>query len=76
MKNLIINDYVNNYLGTQELARKYNLHRTTIQKYLKSENVELRKRTSRIKVNNFYFSKYNRQRQQEYILHRTWTHPH
>jgi hypothetical protein len=61
MKNLIVNDYVNNYLGTQELACKYNLHRATIQRYLIGAGIQLRKRTSRIRVNNFYFSKYNKE---------------
>ena len=61
MKDLIINDYVNNYLGTQELAYKYKLHRATIQRYLIKKGIKLRKRTSRIRVNNFYFSKYNKE---------------
>jgi len=61
MREEIINDYVNNYLGTMVLAAKYNVSRMTIQRYLKAANVKLRKNTAKIKVNHFYFSKYNKE---------------
>ena len=60
MKEAIVNDYVNNYIGTMELSRKYGVSRTTIQRYLINSNVRLRKRTPKIKVNHFYFSEYNK----------------
>jgi DNA-binding transcriptional regulator WhiA len=58
MKENIINDYVNNYLGTMEIAHKYNIHRSTVQKYLINGGIKLRKKTPEIRVNHFYFSKY------------------
>lgn len=58
MKEQIINDYVNNFLSNAELSTKYSLHRCTIQRLLKKECVTLRKRTPRIKVDHFFFSKY------------------
>lgn len=61
MEKNIINDYVYNYLGTTELSVKYGVHRVTIQRILKRNNVKLRKKTSGIKVNNFYFNKYSKE---------------
>lgn len=58
MKENIINDYVNNFISTTELSKKYNLNRVTIQRYLKSANIELRKKTPKTNVNHFYFSEY------------------
>lgn len=55
----MINDYIYNYLGTMELALKYNVSRTTIQRYLINGGVKLRKRTPKIRVNHFFFSEYN-----------------
>lgn len=55
----MINDYIYNYLGTMELAFKYNVSRTTIQRYLINGGVKLRKRTPKIRVNHFFFSEYN-----------------
>lgn len=59
MKEEIINDYVNNYLGTMELAQKYNVNRITIQRCLIAANVKLRRITPKTKVNHFYFSNYS-----------------
>lgn len=59
MKDDIINDYVINYLGTMELAVKYNVNRITIQRYLIAAGVKLRRITPKTKVNHFYFSNYN-----------------
>ena len=61
MKKNIINDYVYNYLGTTELSVKYGIHRVTIQRILKRNDVKLRKKTSGIKVNNYYFHKYTKE---------------
>jgi len=55
----IINDYTYNYLGTNELARKYGLHRMTIQRRLKKANIKLRKKTPQYRVNHHFFSQYN-----------------
>lgn len=59
MENQIIDDYVNHYLGTMELSHKYNVNRTRIQRILIRNNIKLRRRTPRIKVNHFFFSEYN-----------------
>lgn len=58
IKEQIKNDYVNNFLSNYELSKKYGVHRTTIQKILKSEGILLRKKTPLIKVNHFFFSEY------------------
>jgi len=55
----IINDYVNNYLGTTELASKYGISRITVQRHLKKEGIKLRKKTPKIRANHFFFSEYN-----------------
>lgn len=55
----IVNDYVNNYIGTMELSKKYGVSRTTVQRHLIKNGVKLRKRTPKLRVNHFYFSEYN-----------------
>lgn len=59
LENLIIDDYLNNYIGVMGLSSKYNLHRTIIQRILLRCGVSLRKKTPRTKVNHFFFSEYN-----------------
>ena len=61
MKEEIIKDYVNNYLGTIELAHKYNVNRITIQRYLIAAGIKLRRITPKTKVNHYYFSNYNKE---------------
>lgn len=53
----IIADYLENF-GTTELAKKYDLHRTTIQRILKNYNIPLRKRTTIAKFNIHFFDTY------------------
>jgi DNA-binding transcriptional regulator WhiA len=59
IKTEIIRDYTENFIGTLDLAAKYNFHRTTIQKILKEAGIKLRKKTPQINVNHFFFSDYN-----------------
>jgi hypothetical protein len=59
MKEEIVNDYVNNFLGTMEIASKYDISRTKVQRYLIKANVKLRKRTPAYKVEHYFFSEYN-----------------
>lgn len=59
MEKEIVNDYVNGYMGTMELSQKYGVNRTTIQRILIKNDIVLRKKTPKLKVNHFYFSKYN-----------------
>lgn len=53
----IVADYLENF-GTAELAKKYNLHRTTIQRILKNYNIPLRKRTTAAKFDIHFFDAY------------------
>ena len=53
----IVADYLENF-GTAELAKKYNLHRTTIQRILKNYNTPLRKRTTAAKFDIHFFDAY------------------
>lgn len=59
MEESIINDYLNNFLSNSELSKKYSLHRCTIQRILKKNGVELRKKTPKLKVKHNFFSVYN-----------------
>lgn len=56
---LIISDYVENKLSNSEISKKYNIHRSTVQRILKRNNVVLSKRVLVTKVNHNYFSNYN-----------------
>lgn len=53
----IVADYLENF-GTAELVKKYNLHRTTIQRILKNYNIPLRKRTTAAKFDIHFFDTY------------------
>lgn len=55
--NKIINDY-NNGIGTNELSLKYKVHRSTIQRILKKNNIKLRKKSPKYSYNIKFFSKY------------------
>lgn len=57
LDSFIINDY-NNGIGTNTLANKYQLHRTTIQRILKRNNVKLRKTSPHKSYNVHFFSTY------------------
>lgn len=59
MEKQIINDYLNNFLSNHELSVKYGLHRVTIQRVLKKNGIDLRKKTPKLKVNHNFFSEYN-----------------
>jgi intein-encoded DNA endonuclease-like protein len=59
IENLIIEDYLNGFLSNFDLSIKYNLHRGTIQRILKKNNIVLRKRTPKIRVNHLFFNQYN-----------------
>jgi len=59
VREAIINDYVSKFIGVCDLSKNYNLHRFTIQRYLKRAKVTLRKKTPQIRVNHFSFSSYN-----------------
>lgn len=56
----IVNEYKNGK-SNKELSIKYNVHRTTIQKILKLNNVSLRKRSSSLLLNKDFFSKYTKE---------------
>ena len=55
----IIDEYQNG-AGTNELAQKYSMHRSTIQRILKRNNILLRKRTPTHKYDVNFFAEYNR----------------
>ena len=53
----IIEDYLSG-IGVVDLAQKNNVHRTTIQRYLKKHNIPLRKKTPKNKYNITFFNTY------------------
>jgi hypothetical protein len=53
----LIEDYNQGY-GVKELSEKYSIHRATVQRMLKRNGVELRKKTPRLKYNIHFFSEY------------------
>lgn len=57
---LILNLYQNGK-GTMQISQELNLHRTTIQKYLKLNNIELRKRSSKSNYNINFFSSFSKE---------------
>ena len=56
---MIIKDYNEFFLSNSEISKKYNIHRMNVQKILKDNNVNLRKRTPGIKVDHIFFESYN-----------------
>lgn len=59
IENQIVNLYLNE-CGTTKLSKKFNLHRSTIQRILKRNRIKLRqKRDIAFDYNNSFFSKYN-----------------
>lgn len=57
----IRSDYETTFMSNAALAKKYGLHRKTIKDCLKSQGVQLRKRTPATRVNHFFFSEYNKE---------------
>lgn len=55
--NHIIKDYLDG-IGTTKLAKKYSVHRSTIQKILKTNNISLRKTSPHTSYNVKFFSTY------------------
>lgn len=51
----------NNGFSNKELSEKFCLHRTTIQRFLKKNNIELHKRKSNLSCNKKFFCSYNKE---------------
>ena len=58
MEKEIIKDYVDEYLSNSEICKKYGLNRITVQRILKRNGINLRKKTPGFKVDHHFFSKY------------------
>lgn len=55
----IIKDYING-ISNKDLCKKYKLHRATIQRILKKNNIKLHMRKSDLDCNDKFFNKYNK----------------